>query len=170
MCSSMLGEREMQRLRLAEAARTIDFDARLAREALYQFDEQQRLLDQAEIASTKRKLRDLQAQPSPASQETKRQKLLVQGKREQQLGAFGFTSNREATPELIFHCSHGCERGFLTLRARAAHHARHHKQSVSNFSKLEVKTFEEQPGDDKLVTPAIQATEVQLGHCLYSQI
>ena len=51
-----MGEREMHRLRLAEAARQIELDARVAREALFRFDEQQRLLDQADIAASKRKI------------------------------------------------------------------------------------------------------------------
>ena len=148
----------MHRLRLAAAARQIELDARVAREALFRFDEQQRLLDQADIAASKRKISELEAQPRSDAQ-SKRQKTHVQGKSDQSLGAFGFTSKREAAPELVFYCSRGCDRGFTTIRARAAHEACHNSQSGSNSSsQLEIKKLAKQAAADeaKTETPAPQ--------------
>jgi len=48
-----MDSRELQRLRLEQAAKNLDFEARVAHAALAQFNEQQRALDEAELTAPK---------------------------------------------------------------------------------------------------------------------
>ena len=151
----MLGSREMQRLRLEQAARSIEFEARVANEALAQFDQQQRFLDQAALAASKRRISELET--SVVQAKSKKQKQHIHGKLDQKLSAFGFTgARREETAEVIFFCECGCDRGFSSIRARAAHHARAHKppaltRSAFDFERKNVLRSE--PSTNLLVKP-----------------
>ena len=132
VCSDMLDSR-MQRLRLEQEARSKNFEARVADEALSQFNECQRLLNEVELAASKRKIQELEvaaAQPDP-----KKLKHHIPGKLDRSLESFfGFNSGGRKPSEHMFFCSaHGCDRGFPTVRARGAHMLVH-KNSRQRFT------------------------------------
>ena len=82
---------EMQRLRLEQAARTKNFEARIAEEALAQFKERQRHTVEAELATCKRKIQELEAvQPRKKLKHTR-----VPGKFDQSLQSLGFGGGQE---------------------------------------------------------------------------
>ena len=123
--------REMQRLRLEQAARNKSFEARIADEALAQFDERQRHAAEAELVACKRKIQELVA-AQPAQKKLKH--MHVPGKLDQSLQFFGFAGGPKKAATVLFFCSDpGCDRGFTTVRARAAHMLAH-KNSSSRFA------------------------------------
>ena len=122
---------EMQRLRLEQAARTKNFEARIAEEALAQFKERQRHTIEAELATCKRKIQELEAvQPRNKLKHTR-----VPGKFDQSLQSFGFGGGQETAAIRFFCSARGCDRGFPTVRARGAHML-FHKNSQKRFADM----------------------------------
>ena len=109
---------EMKRLRLEQAAQIEEMKARMAREAVSQFDNMQRLLDQEELTHAKRRIQELEARERAPP--AKRPALLSRGT--QSLSAFGFTSSRPdpKIQPLLLRCD-GCDRLFETQQQRASH-------------------------------------------------
>ena len=94
----------IQRLRLELAARSCDFEARVAHEMLAQFNEQQRLLNEADLIASKRRIQELEADAEqPKSKKPKNQHL--PGKLDRSLASFGFTGARTKAAEARFVCS-----------------------------------------------------------------
>jgi len=119
---------QMQRLRLEHAALNEEMKARLAREALAQFDDRRRLLGQEELAAAKRKIQELEAHVHlPPS---KKQTVRLSG-RDRLLSAFGFTGSPDpakAKQPLLLRCSeNGCDRLFETTHQRGNHLRTHRR-------------------------------------------
>ena len=113
-----MDSRELQRLRLEQAAKNLDFEGRVAHAALAQFNEQQRALDEAELTASKRRIQELESIQQPKSKKQKQQHVL--GKLDQSLTSFGFTGGGQETAATAFFCSI-CKRGFTSRFALSAH-------------------------------------------------